>query len=120
MGIRQQAAHDAGRGSRIDQVIDDQEAAAIARGGRWFHNHRLAALLLLIGDNADAFDQAKIQLTSDDRRWDQAAPADRDNAGERAMFHQAPGQGTGVAVQLIPGDGVVVRCHAGSSAKTGH
>ena len=42
---------------------------------------------------------------------DQAASGDGDDAGERTFLDQPPGKGAGIAVQLIPGNRVVMKGH---------
>src|SRR5690606_31583644 len=73
------------------------------------HQLRLAAILLVIGDDADRLDHAAFELTCHDRRRDEAAAGDRDHALPRAALEQPPGQRLAVAMQLVPGDREVVR-----------
>ena len=112
------AAHHARGGAGVDQVVDDQEPGPVAGRRRRLGDLRLAALLILIGDDADALHQPQIQLPRDDRGRDQSAAADRDNAGEGPICHQPPGQGARVAMKLVPGDSVVMLCHGGFCAET--
>ncbi len=111
MRLWQEVADHLGGGAGIDEVVDDQEASAVAGGGGELGDLGFADGFLFIGDDGDAFYEPDFKLAGDDGGGDEAAAGDGDNAGPGAFFVQAPGQGFRVAVELVPGDGVVVRGH---------
>ena len=105
---RQHLAHDAGGDAAVHQVVDDQEALAVAGRRRVLEDGRLAEHLLVVGSDRDALDEAALKLACDDGGGDQAAAGDGDDAPKRAERHEQPGERPRVAVQLVPRDGRVV------------
>ncbi len=106
MRLGQHFPHDLGGVSGIDQVIYNQPAFAIARLSGIFQDGGCALLFMIIGRNTDRIDQAHIQFPRHNGGRDQTAPRDCDNAIQGLQFRQSPCQGTGVAVQFFPGNGI--------------
>ena len=104
----QQGANRAGRAARIDQIVDDQGIGAVVLNR--FEKAGLAAILMVVGDDADRIYQPHLQLASHDAGRHHAAARHRDDPPPGAQFGQTPGQSLGIAMQLIPGDrkGLVV------------
>ncbi|OIQ72599.1 hypothetical protein GALL_457760 [mine drainage metagenome] len=92
------------------------DVARVALGTR--HRDRLAVRQGL-GGAAAADDGGNAEFAGDDRGGDQSAARDGDDSVERTMSHQPPRQCSGIAVQLVPGDSVVVIGHGHFSAKIG-
>ena len=106
-------AHQFQRAPAIHQIIHDQHTLAIPHhpGIGGFENLKLALDALVavaaIGLDRDRVDDADVQLARHDHRGDHAAAGDRHHrppfAAPRGRgILQAPCQGAGIAVQLIP------------------
>jgi len=114
MGLGIQAAHQFQRLAAVDQIIDDQDAGAIAHqlGLRRFDDLRFGALIggataQMIGFHRDRIDHADVQLAADDHGGHQPAAGDADHSLPRPAFArtlaiQPPGQRARVAVDLVP------------------
>ena len=118
VGLGQQLADDAGGVAGIDQVVDQQKTFAIVLDA--FEDPDLLALGLrrvvvgrLIARSADRIDQTDFQLAGNQRRRNQAATRDRDDALERPLLQQLMAEQTRVAMQLRPRDHDIVTVRAG-------
>jgi hypothetical protein len=115
--------HDRGLAG-VDEVVDDQPALALADlGDDALEGARLALVHVVVAADAGGIDQPDLELAGDDRRGDEAAAGDRDDALPGAAVGQPPGQRLGVAVQLLPRHGEVLGgmgalCHGSASLRT--
>ena len=61
-------------------------------------------LVVVIGGDADRFDDPELEFARDDRSGHEAPAGDRDNPLERPRTRQPPGERAGAAMKLIPGN----------------
>ena len=104
MGFWKHIAHRLGCLAGVHEIVDQQPLLAVHFKG--FENFHIAALVLpVVAAHANGFHQADVQLASHDGGRHQPATGDGDDTLEVVAVQQSPGQGSGVPVQLIPGNG---------------
>ncbi len=60
----------------------------------------------MIGGDADGFDKANAEFAANDGRWNQSATRNGNNCVPIAVHAgDPPGEGAGIAVELVPGNG---------------
>ena len=110
MRVRHQVAHDLERFAGVDQIVDHQNACAVAADVhvRRFDYDRLGLGLMVVAFHADRIDRADVQFARDDHRGGQPAAGDRDHslppAVVRPLAVEPPGKRAAVAVDLVPAD----------------
>ncbi|MPL92623.1 hypothetical protein SDC9_38736 [bioreactor metagenome] len=110
MRLRVKGADEFHRFPRVDEIVDDQDALAIAHqlGLRRLDDDGRVLGLVVVALDRDRVDDADVQLARDDRRGHQPAAGDADDgapgATVRPLAIEPPGQRACVAVELVPAD----------------
>src|SRR5690606_28427127 len=98
---RQHRAREARGDAGVDQIVDDEEACAVAFE-RLEYSGLAGGVVVAIGDDADRLDEADVELARDDRRRYEPSASDADDAAEGPHLREPPGEGARIAVQLRP------------------
>lgn len=110
VGAGEHFADGAGGVAGIDEVVDDQDIAALLgevedRLADFLENLDAGLVLVVVALGGYGFDGADVQLAGDDGGWNETAAGDGDDGVKGAEASEAPGESAAIAVKLVPGDG---------------
>ncbi len=105
VGFGEHVADDAAGSTCVHQVVDDHPAFAVAFDT--FEDIGIALVLVIVGRDANGVDETDVEFAGDDMGRHEAAAGDGDDALPGGFFGESPGEGAGVAVQLVPAYGIV-------------
>src|SRR5690606_28925734 len=110
MGTWQHFADDARGVAGVDEIVDDQNLAAVPgevedRLADFLEDFYAALVLVVVALGGHGFHGADIEFAGDDGGGDEAAAGDGDDGIEGAEAGKTPGESAAIAMELVPGDG---------------